>query len=77
MTLRVSFKRDGTVIGEPTTPYVSAKDAKTRATMRAAALAAVRDCAPLRFTPGAGSAMAGRFFLFRMIALPPGRQQSI
>ena len=78
VTLRVAFARDGRLVGQPRVTYVKVKDAALwRDAMRASALEAARACSPLRFTPGAASAMAGRIFAIRLIALPKGRQRDI
>lgn len=76
-TLRLAFARDGRLVGQPRVTYVKAKDAAWRDDVRASALAAARACSPLRFTPGAASAMAGRIFAIRLIAFPKGRQRDI
>lgn len=76
-TVRVAFARDGALVGTPRVTYVKVKDAARRDDVRASALAAARVCAPLRFTPRAASAMAGRIFAIRLIAFPEGRQQDL
>jgi hypothetical protein len=69
-TVRVAFARDGTIVGAPRVTYVSVREPDLRASVRASALAAARACAPLRFTPAAASAIAGRIFAIRLIASP-------
>lgn len=76
-TLRVAFARDGRLVGAPRVTYVRVEDEAAREDVRASALAAARACAPLRFTPAAASAMAGRIFAIRLIAFPQGRQQDL
>lgn len=76
-TLRLAFARDGALVGAPRVTYVKVKDAALREEVRASALAAARRCSPLRFTPRAASAMAGRIFAIRLIAFPEGRQQDL
>lgn len=77
VTVRVAFARDGRLVGAPRVTYVKVKDAAWRDAVRASALEAARVCAPLRFTPAAASAMAGRIFAIRLIAFPKGRQQDL
>lgn len=76
-TVRLAFTRDGHVFGAPRVTYIKVREPALREAVRATALAAARDCAPLRFTPAAASAMAGRIFAIRLIALPQGRQQDL
>jgi hypothetical protein len=77
ITLRLSFARDGRVVGSPRVTYVKVREPALDAEVRASALYAARACSPLRFTPGAGSAMAGRIFAIRLIAFPKGRQHDL
>lgn len=76
-TIRVAYARDGRLVGEPVVSYVKVADAALRGAVRASALAAARACSPLRFTRRAASAMAGRIFAIRLLAVPQGRQQDI
>ncbi|HLX98010.1 MAG TPA: hypothetical protein VKR62_04890 [Roseiarcus sp.] len=61
VTVRVSFTREGAVIGEPRIVFARssggrADDAALAHSMRAA----IRHCAPLNFSAGLGSAIAGQ-----------------
>ena len=76
-TLRLAFARDGRLVGAPRVTYVKVEDTALREAVRVSALAAARACAPLRFTPAAASAMAGRIFAIRLIAFPQGFQQDL
>lgn len=65
ITLRVSFRRDGTVNGEPRIPYVAAPAQREQAALREALLKALERCTPLPFTPALGAAIAGEIFAIR------------
>src|SRR4029077_11056386 len=61
VTVRVSFTRDGAVIGEPRVVYArSSAGAVDDAGLAQSMLAAVRDCTPLHFSARLGSAIAGQ-----------------
>ncbi|MBV9239982.1 MAG: hypothetical protein JOZ94_29450 [Xanthobacteraceae bacterium] len=61
MTIRMSFKRDGEVFGQPRVTYSTRGISKeTRATYHDAIVAAITRCAPLQLTKGLGGAIAGR-----------------
>ncbi|MDF2115364.1 hypothetical protein PY365_07275 [Roseiarcaceae bacterium H3SJ34-1] len=69
VTVRLSFSRAGEVVGQPRITYVKAGgDDVLRKAISASILAAIQSCAPLRFTPGLGQAIAGRSFAIRFIA---------
>ncbi len=71
-TLRLSFNRDGAVIGSPRITYVKAAGgAEAAETVRRSILRGVADCTPLRFTNGLGSAIAGVPFTIRFVARRP------
>lgn len=76
-TLRIAFARNGAPVGVPRVTYARVREPELRAAVRASAIAAARACAPLRFTPAAASAMAGRIFAIRLIALPQGRRRDL
>ena len=67
VTVRLSFTRDGAVIGAPATPFLRASTDDKRRALRASLLAAIRACTPLRFTASLGRAIAGRIFAIRYI----------
>jgi hypothetical protein len=68
MSVRVSFKRSGEMIGAPRTTYVS-PDAppEARNLYHDAILAALDRCTPLRFSAGLGGALAGRPLAIRYV----------
>jgi hypothetical protein len=68
LTVRISFTREGAVIGESKIAFVQssggpADDAQLADSM----MAAIRDCTPLRFSARLGSAIAGRVLAIRFI----------
>ena len=77
VTVRLSFSRAGSVIGEPRVTYVHAPAvAGLREKITASVLAAIKACTPLPFTPSLGAAIAGRMLAIRICSLPlSGRQR--
>ena len=68
VTVRMSFTRDGAVIGEPRIVYArSSGCAADDGGLGQSMLAAVRDCTPLHFSARLGSAIAGRVLDIRFI----------
>lgn len=66
ITLRMSFKRSGEVLGKPRiTFYKPGSDASRREAFRRSVLLAFQSCTPLPFSPSFGAAVAGRPFTFR------------
>jgi hypothetical protein len=68
VTVRISFTRDGAVIGEPRIAYVRSggKPADDGA-LADSMMEAIRDCTPLHFSTRLGSAIAGRVLAIRFI----------
>lgn len=67
-TLRVSFKRDGTVNGVPRVVYISDRaDPNARSGVRSSLLAALNRCTPLPVSPSLGQAIAGQIFAIHFI----------
>jgi hypothetical protein len=68
MSVRLSFKRSGQMVGAPRVTYAS-PDAppESRSTYRDAIMAALDRCMPLRFTAGLGGAVAGRPIAIRYV----------
>lgn len=68
VTVRLSFRKNGTILGEPRFTYYSPwASSEVRKVYRESVLEGLAGCVPLRFTPGMGGANAGRIFLFRFI----------
>ncbi len=68
-TVRLAFRRDGSVLGEPRITY-HRSGGHGEAALSASLAEAVRACTPLRFTPSMGGAIAGRVLSIRLIARP-------
>jgi hypothetical protein len=68
MSVRLSFKRSGQMIGAPRVTYTS-PDAPpaARDVYHDAIMKALERCTPLRFTPGLGGAVAGRPIAIRYV----------
>ena len=65
-TVRLSFRVDGSVIGEPMFTYVNAASGSAaRADIEASLRDAIRRSNPLPFTAGLGNAIAGRVITIR------------
>ena len=72
ITLRLSFKRNGEVLGKPRiTYYKSGTEADQREPFTRAVREAFERCTPLPFTESLGRAIAGRIFSFRFIDARP------
>jgi hypothetical protein len=68
VTVRVSFTRDGAVIGEPRIVFVrSSGGAADDSALANSMLGAIRDCTPLHFSARLGSAIAGQVLDIRFI----------
>ena len=65
ITMRVSFRRNGSVNGTPRIPYVGAGTAQAKADLAESLLGALRACVPLPFSPSLGSAIAGEIYAIR------------
>jgi hypothetical protein len=68
ITVRLSFKKDGQIIGRPAITYFQGTpERRNEERFVASVLSAFHACAPLPFTAEFGSAIAGRPFTFRFI----------
>ena len=68
ITLRVSFKRDGSVNGIPRVIYpAGSADAGKAAGLKSSLLGALSHCAPLHVSPSLGNAIAGQIFAISFI----------
>ena len=67
VTLRVSFKRDGSIFGDPRIPYSDAGDPEQKTELARSLLAALKSCTPLPLSPSLGGAIAGEIFAIRFI----------
>jgi len=70
--LRIAFKRNGEVLGQPRITYYRAgTQAEQREPFTRSVREAFERCTPLPFTKGLGGAVAGRPFLFRFVDSRP------
>ncbi len=67
ITLRVSFKRDGSVFGLPRIPYSDAGTAEQKSDLAHSLLAGLKRCTPLPLSRSLGAAVAGEIFAIRFI----------
>jgi hypothetical protein len=80
VTIRISFKRNGEVLGKPMiTHYREGEpDAANREAFTQAVREALVRCSPMPFTDKLGAAVAGRPFTFRFIDAPaPPKHQAL
>ena len=65
-TMRLSFRRDGTIIGKPAVTFSRPGRGEAEQERFIGAIsAALARCTPLPFSNGLGAAIAGRIFTFR------------
>jgi hypothetical protein len=75
LTVGITLRRDGTLLGAPTITYsklTGAADAQKR--FVASALAALAACTPVAITDSLGGAIAGRRIFIRFDSRPPQTQ---
>ena len=72
VSVKLSFRRDGSIIGTPFLTFVNAPaGSAARDNIGVTILDALKRCTPLPFTPSLGAAIAGRLFLIRFVSDPP------
>jgi len=72
ITLRLSFKRSGEVLGRPRITYYKAgTQGEQREPFTRSVREAFERCTPLPFTESFGAAIAGRIFAFRFVDARP------
>jgi hypothetical protein len=64
VTLRLAFRRDGSIIGDPVVAYSMPRRAEQERFILLMSQA-FRACAPLPFSTRLGAAIAGKIFTFR------------
>jgi hypothetical protein len=80
VTIRISFKRNGEVLGKPMITHYRAgePDAENRQAFTQAVREALGRCSPMPFSNKLGAAVAGRPFTFRFVDSPaPQKLQSL
>lgn len=72
ITVRLSFKRSGEVLGQPRITYYKAgTQAEQREPFTRSVREAFERCTPFPFTESFGAAIAGRIFAFRFVDAQP------
>jgi hypothetical protein len=71
ITLRLSLRRDGSLIGPPRVTYAAGVSGPQRTTLVRGTLDALARCTPAHITPGLGRAIAGRPVALRFVYRPP------
>jgi hypothetical protein len=72
ITLRIAFKRNGEVLGQPRITYYKAgTQSEQREPFTRSVRQAFERCTPLPFTNDLGAAVAGRPFIFRFVDSRP------
>jgi hypothetical protein len=78
VTIRMSFKRNGQVLGQPRiTHYRAGRQGETRDAFTQAVRDALVRCSPMPFSPSLGAAIAGRPFAFRFVDAPASKFHSL
>ena len=68
VTVRISFTREGAVIGEPWIVFVRSSGGRADdAALADSMMSAIRDCTPLHFSARLGAAIAGQVLAIRFI----------
>ena len=67
LTVRLAFRRNGTIMGTSRITYAGVGDPDARRAFAERVFAAFERCAPLPFSDSFGGAVAGRPFTFRFI----------
>jgi hypothetical protein len=71
ITLRLSLRRDGSLLGPPRVTYAAGVSGSQRKTLVRGTLDALARCTPAHITAGLGSAIAGRPVALRFVYRPP------
>ena len=67
VTVRLAFRRDGTIYGMPRIAFVDAGTAEAKSALAQSLLAALKICKPLPFSASLGGAIAGEIFAIRFV----------
>ncbi len=71
ITLRLSLRRDGSLIGPPRVTYAAGVSGNQRSILVRGTLDALARCTPAHITAGLGRAIAGRPVALRFVYRPP------
>jgi hypothetical protein len=77
VTIRISFKRTGEVLGQPRITHYRAGRNGDRDAFTGAVRDALTRCTPIPVSPSLGAAIAGRLFTFRFVDAPAPRFHSL
>ena len=77
-TVRFSLRRDGTLFGQPRVTWEMRRASPgLRERFSNSLIAAVRDCTPMRLSPGLGGSIAGRPITIRFYGRAPSNQRAV
>lgn len=77
-TVRFSLRRDGTLFGQPRVTWEMRRASPDlRERFSNSLVAAVRDCTPMRLSPGLGGSIAGRPITIRFYGRAPSNQRAV
>jgi hypothetical protein len=68
ITVQLSFKRDGSLFGEPRINYLKPSGGSSAQALTESILRAIDSCLPLPFTPELAANIAGQVFVIRFVA---------
>jgi hypothetical protein len=68
ITVQLSFKRDGSIFGNPRINYLKPMDSSGTQALTESIYKALEACLPLQFTPQLAANIAGQVFVIRFIA---------
>jgi hypothetical protein len=69
VTVMLSFRRDGTIIGTPRITYSSAAETDEKQMLAESLLGALKKCGPLPLSDSLGAAIAGRMFAIKILVV--------
>jgi hypothetical protein len=69
VTVMLSFRRDGTIIGTPRVTYSSAAEPDEKQMLAESLLGALKKCGPLPLSDSLGAAIAGRMFAIKILVV--------
>src|SRR5271168_1774682 len=68
ITVQLSFRRDGSIFGEPRVNYVKPMNGSSTQALTESIFQAIDACLPLQFTPLLAANIAGQVFVIRFVA---------
>jgi hypothetical protein len=77
-SVRFSLRRDGSLFGQPRVTWeMKRAPAALREAFTQSVISAVRDCTPMRLSPGLGGSIAGRPIIIRFLGRGPVNERSV